>query len=491
MNSYYCYIIKITKNNKLRGFKIGERGDTDRVENLIKKYEEDKKNVKAEVLIPDIPLPHNKEKRLNDKAVHRQLIKEKKFVKQDSDTLKEITSENDGKGEFFRLRDGVKMSDDDIVSYVKEVIDKLGKDESNFKTKLKNPKNIIISYRGQQNHVVRNYYINKILEYIPGIYNNIYQSFLLIGQFDEQFVSQLSGYNKVYILYDSEEQKINYIDAVEKNLYYFYNTDEVLKMCKKFDYIIANPPYAMGNELTKTVVENVEFGKYINLMPASKYKGKELYRYVESIEKVEDNFDDACVGESLTITIMSKTADTFSSFDELEMCKFDERFRKFYENNSKKENNINYTFVYKISKSKDEIKEALNKINSDTDFFISQRTADNGVHIDDGATDRKWNLGYNISDTSIFNITKWTGGAWGTQGGFIQFNKKVEKDNFTNFWYRNGKNGLMNKLIKGLNKTNGTIELAIPRVDWSHPWTDEEILKEYGYTEEEIKEILE
>ena len=41
MNSYYCYIIKITKNNKLRGFKIGERGDTDRVENLIKKYEED------------------------------------------------------------------------------------------------------------------------------------------------------------------------------------------------------------------------------------------------------------------------------------------------------------------------------------------------------------------------------------------------------------------------------------------------------------------
>ena len=298
----------------MRGFKIGERGDTDRVENLIKKYEEDKKNVKAEVLISDIPLPHNKEKRLNDKTVHRQLIKEKKFVKQDSDTLKEITSENDGKGEFFRLRDGVKMSDDDIVSYVKEVIDKLGKDESNFKTKLKNPKNIIISYRGQQNHVVRNYYINKILEYIPGIYNNIYQSFLLIGQFDEQFVSQLSGYNKVYILYDSEEQKISYIDAVEKNLYYFYNTDEVLKMCKKFDYIIANPPYAMGNELTKTVVENVEFGKYINLMPASKYKSKELYRYVKDIERVEDTFEDAVVGDSLTIAELSKTDDGFTSY---------------------------------------------------------------------------------------------------------------------------------------------------------------------------------
>lgn len=489
MNSYYCYIIKITKNNKLRGFKIGERGDTDRVENLIKKYEEDKKNVKAEVLIPDIPLPHNKEKRLNDKTVHRQLIKEKKFVKQDPDTLKEITSENDGKGEFFRLRDGVKMSDDDIVSYVKEVIDKLGKDENNYKTKLKNPKNIIISYRGQQNHVVRNYYINKILEYIPVIYNTIYQSFLLIGQFDEQFVSYIARDNTIYILYDSEDDKGKYIDVVKNNLYYFYDLDEVLKMCKKFDYIIANPPYAMGNELTKTVVENVEFGKYINLMPASKYKGKELYRYVESIDKVDDNFDDAYVGESLTITEMSKTADTFSSYDELEMCKFDKRLRKFYEKNSNMIAPFKYIYIYRQGcKTIKEVQEAISNINKDISFYMIYRTCDHGVHTNDDAIDRIYNLD-KTSDNSVLGVIR-QGYGYGTQGGFIFFNTPIEKDNFTDFWYRNGKDGLMHKLIKGLNKSSGTIELAIPRVDWSHPWTDEEILKEYGYTEEEIKEIL-
>lgn len=479
MNSYYCYIIKITKNNKLRGFKIGERGDTDRVENLIKKYEEDKKNVKAEVLIPDILLPHNKEKRLNDKTVHRQLIKEKKFVKQDSDTLKEITSENDGKGEFFRLRDGVKMSDDDIVSYVKEVIDKLGKDENNYKTKLKNPKNIIISYRGQQNHVVRNYYINKILEYIPGIYNTIYQSFLLIGQFDEQFVSQLSGYNKVY---DSEEQKINYIDAVEKNLYYFYNTDEVLKMCKKFDYIIANPPYAMGNELTKTVVENVEFGKYINLMPASKYKGKELYRYVESIDRVEDNFEDACIGDSLTVAVMSKSVDTFSSFEELEMCKFDEKFRKFYEKN------FSAQPTYELGPM--DSKPTRNHYDILTDFFIYTRVAANGVDMSGKAYNWNFKLG---DESELFNTLLKDRHELGIYfwGQFLFFNSPEERTNFTDYWYRNGTAGLCHKLIKGLHKTGGTVDIAIPRVDWSHPWTDEEILKEYGYTEEEIKEILE
>ena len=486
---YYCYAIKITTSDSFRGVKIGECGDTDRVENLSRKYEEDKKNVKTKVIVSDIPLPCNNKKRLNDKTIHKRIISDGLFVKQDSSVLKEITGADDGKDEFFRLKDDVVMSDDEIAKYLRDTINDLGKDEKNFTANIEKPLRYRKNNEKKQKHYVDEYYINIFFKYLGNIGKE--KTFFLIGQFHEQFVSYIARNNTIYILYDSEDDKCKYIDVVKNNLYYFYDLDEVLKMCKKFDYIIANPPYAMGNELTKTVVENVEFGKYINLMPASKYKGKELYKYVESIEKVEDNFDDACVGESLTITIMSKTADTFSSFDELEMCKFDERFRKFYENNSKKENNINYTFVYKISKSKDEIKEALNKINSDTDFFISQRTADNGVHIDDGATDRKWNLGYNISDTSIFNITKWTGGAWGTQGGFIQFNKKVEKDNFTNFWYRNGKNGLMNKLIKGLNKTNGTIELAIPRVDWSHPWTDEEILKEYGYTEEEIKEILE
>ena len=30
-----------------------------------------------------------------------------------------------------------------------------------------------------------------------------------------------------------------------------------------------------------------------------------------------------------------------------------------------------------------------------------------------------------------------------------------------------------------------------PKVDWTHPWTVEEILADYGYTEDEIKEVME
>ena len=119
------------------------------------------------------------------------------------------------------------------------------------------------------------------------------------------------------------------------------------------------------------------------------------------------------------------------------------------------------------------------------------RTAKDGIHTEN-SIDVNWNNHLKSEEEMTPYIIRWYESKnTCVCGQFILFNVKKEKDNFTDFWYRNGKDGLMHKLIKGLNKSSGTIELAIPRVDWSHPWTDEEILKEYGYTEEEIKEILE
>lgn len=482
MNSYYCYAIKITTSDSFRGVKIGECGDTDRVVNLSRKYEEDKKNVKTKVIVSGIPLPCLNKKRLNDKTIHKRIIKDGLFVKQDSSVLKEITGADDGKDEFFRLKDDVVMSDEEIAKYLKDIIADLGKDEKNYTANIEKP----LRYRKNnekkvQKHYVDEYYINIFSKYLENIEDG--KTFFLIGQFHEQFVSYIARNNTIYILYDSEDDKGKYIDVVKNNLYYFYDLDEVLKMCKKFDYIIANPPYAMGNELTKTVVENVGFGKYINLMPVSKYKGKELYKYVESIQKVEDRFDDAEIGESLIVAEMLKTANTFKSYEELEMCKFDERFKKFYEKN----NSIKASFIVGPVLSKP----TREHYSQNTDFFVYLRAAANGVDMSGGTFE--WNnklkserelMPYIIRKHECKNKEV-------VYGQFIFFDTPTEKDNFTDYWYRNGTSGLCHKLLKGLNKGGSTVNLAIPRVDWSHPWTDEEILKEYGYTEEEIKEILE
>ena len=479
---YKYYIIKV-KNKNTIAYKIGEFSNTSRPEELIKKYESTFANTKAIKLAEGL-LPCNSEKRLNDKTIHKIILKEKKFVKYDGYLL---TSSDDGKDEFFRLHDNENMTDDEVVNYIADVVKRLGENEENFKGKVNRVKNQILNY-AEQKHLVGNYYINKIDE-LQSLNEDIKLNILFIGQFDPYIIAGLALYNDVTIWYDSKDQKITYIDKIEQNLTYVEDLEGLLKMCKKFDYIIANLPYSIGNELTKTIIENVEFKKYINLMPTSKYKSKELYRYVKDIERVEDTFEDADVGDSLTLAQLDKTPCGFSSYDELEMCKYEPKLLKFYKGNSKRENNINYSYIYKISQNKEEVRDALNKANSNTYFFVYRRTSKDGIHTNDDAIDRKWNLGQNVSNT-IFDITKWTGGAWGTQGGFIQFNAKNEKDNFTEFWYRDGKDGLMNKLIKGLNKSCGTIELAIPRVDWTRKWTAEEILKEYGYTDEEIKEII-
>ena len=483
---YYCYAIKITTSDSFRGVKIGECGDTDRVENLSRKYEEDKKNVKTKVIVSDIPLPCNNKKRLNDKTIHKRIISDGLFVKQDSSVLKEITGADDGKDEFFRLKDDVVMSDEEIAKYLKDIIADLGKDEKNFTANIEKP----LRYRKNnekkvQKHYVDEYYINIFSKYLGNIEEG--KTFFLIGQFHQQFVSYIARNNTIYILYDSEDDKGKYIDVVKNNLYYFYDLNEVLKMCKKFDYIIANPPYAMGNDITKTVVENVEFGKYINLMPASKYKGRELYRYVESIEKVEDHFEGAEVGESLTITTMSKSADIFSSFEELEMRKFDERFKKFYEYNLLSNLSQKYIGLIQGFTNEETIKNFILKLDINNDFLISDRVCANGV--DMSGNSYNWNVLRNIKNSDISHGTQGKG-KWRAHYGVLYFNTEVERTNFTDYWYRNGTAGLCHKLIKGLHKTGGTVDIAIPRVDWSHPWTDEEILKEYGYTEEEIKEIL-
>ena len=50
----------------------------------------------------------------------------------------------------------------------------------------------------------------------------------------------------------------------------------------------------------------------------------------------------------------------------------------------------------------------------------------------------------------------------------------------------------MSKIAAAVNVDSTVgINKILPKVDWTHPWTVEEILKDYGYTEDEIKEVME
>jgi hypothetical protein len=68
------------------------------------------------------------------------------------------------------------------------------------------------------------------------------------------------------------------------------------------------------------------------------------------------------------------------------------------------------------------------------------------------------------------------------------FSSETEKQNFVKFVYDNFK--FMCKIFTALNCDGTVHSIAFPKVDWTRSWTLEEILTDYGYTTEEIAEVM-
>lgn len=256
--------------------------------------------------------------------------------------------------------------------------------------------------------------------------------------------------------------------------------------------VIANPPYKASGTITKAVLEILKPDEYINLMPAADYKcgGKNnrLYNHIKSIERAPDNiFEDAVVSPSIASLSVQKIHDCTD--DEFELMCYEPKYIKFYEENIKRE------ILWKrevlgasLSRNtEEECREDLKTLNNKTDFMITTRTVQNGTHKTKNCHDYRWNVEKNTTYKDVPIGYNSSLKKWYPNVGFIYFNNETEFNNFCKYWYRGN---LSNRLIKGLNKTSGSWKNAIPRIDWNRPWTDEEILQEYGFTEEEIKDIL-
>ena len=247
-------------------------------------------------------------------------------------------------------------------------------------------------------------------------------------------------------------------------------------MGKHIDIILSNPPYKMGNEITRAIVDNVDFDVFINLMPCSCYKAKNLFKDVNYIEPAEDDFVDATVGKSITIAVLEKGAARYDNFDELENCKRDPQFQEYYTLNAKATLKTTYKCSSDFMDGNDE--ETYNKAksklleyweNHDKKFCITWRAVQNGTHSVENAKafDVLWNIKKEINWDELPICCNVKNKITSITVDFITFNTAEECTNFTKFFYAGGKSGLMNKLVKGLNKTSGSIDTAIPNINWS------------------------
>ena len=231
-----------------------------------------------------------------------------------------------------------------------------------------------------------------------------------------------------------------------------------------YETVLMNPPYgSIGGPVTTEAKKHAN--KTVCLMPLSCYKNKsnELWRYVESMELADPKmFADATITDNLCIcTLLNETVDKFKTYEEMSMESYDLKFRTFY-----KYNNAHKVLKMKFHPTKGYL-EYLNK-NHNRIFINSVRIAAGGyakVGLSKDWYDGKTELPIdNEGSIQIFAV---------------EHKNKEANDNYATFVFNSG---FLNDAIKGLNKTNGTVSIAIPQIDWE-AISDTQLWKEGKYDE--------
>lgn len=321
----------------------------------------------------------------------------------------------------------------------------------------------------------------------------------------------LSSVNNIYS-FDKEITCINVITIEELNT-----------LEQKFDLIIANPPFSIGNDVIRTCLPYCE--EAVVLMPLSKYKKNNLYRYVVSQYGAVPWWEHDSLEGAATTPIVAKL--TPKSNNILTFEEFERRFvyrpelRKYWDEQSKRTKTY-VDHIYICGQHR------WNEISSKTAFITGIYTPANYV----GSIARakaKFDSGYTLQQYFEKDCWATTGKTVKKQGdplrqyvwNFLKPDKKInqvytavnggnnineiitifsseeEKDNFVRWWYsaelsgRDRTRGLASILLWGMNKpTDCPYDFIIPRVDWHKKWTDQEILKDYGFTDKEASSIL-
>ena len=260
----------------------------------------------------------------------------------------------------------------------------------------------------------------------------------------------------------------------------------------KFDLIIANPPYGKpGANITKNISDNVYFEEYVNLLPMNDYKrndSKDLFRYAREMENINDGFKDAAVTTHLCKIAKEPNNITL---DEFEISNYiDRSLDKYFTENR---NRQHYAFDSVEFSGATDIQ--FKEFKQSTTVVFGSRDICNGhLAYKKDIPVYKYNYGL-INNTELFEARKATRNGkydgWLHVAG-ITFNTEIEKDNLVKFIYSEDGFRFISKVFTAMN-IDGTINAGkvFPKVDWTHSWTVEEILKDYGYTDIEIENIME
>ena len=463
------YIIKVNCGNNHKTYiKIGE-GKESRPEDLAGKYSKLAANTATVLVLEE--LPHNKDKRLNDKVIHEH-IDHTILVPANKYEIQVELAETDGKNEFFEMVN--PMTDNEVVAYVKQVIKSIKKSEYRVKTLY----NTELVFGKDEYHLVNATFLNIILKQYPEIYHSLYntigENILLIGQFEKAFINSIAMFHNVYIWHDAAENKHDFVlDIVNNKIHYIDNLKELLDMNIKFKTVLENAPYgSIGAIINDTVRADVDWEYCVSLLPIKDMPlaGLEACNYLDMTRTralPPHTFKDADILTHILVFKKEKQNE-YKTFKEVVADSFtvDKPFIKFMKANELAE----HYAIDNISgwKETDDVKT--------TFVFHEFRAKSQHTCGMDKLTSKSVGNEYNFNNNEI---TTKTAGISGTLAGAyysIRFNTEEEKTNFVNFYKKN--RNFINRMIVNQFISIRDYSACFPKVDWTKSdWTVEKILK--------------
>ena len=327
---------------------------------------------------------------------------------------------------------------------------------------------------------------------------------LLINNFDESvknFLEFQTGKENVDIIYESFdiEDKKELQDALGE-----YIKDELKKRYtpkqrvdlisneivmdkpnNRYDVVIANPPYGkIGNEITKAVVDSIDYDVFVNLLPANDYrrwhKEDALYQYVDinSMKAVQGGFKDAAV--TTMMCRVNKERALYISEAEFEIENYtDKSLKKYFYETYRRSH-------YAIDAAKCPYwHNGPENISNKKVFILGERDiSSKRFPTNKSSVTYKWNVEKTAGPEDLHIATN-------DQLSQIlcEFNTEQECKNFTDFCYSNA--NFMSKVFAAVcTDKMKVLNKVFPKVDWTRPQTVESILKDYGYTPLEIDEVM-
>ena len=262
---------------------------------------------------------------------------------------------------------------------------------------------------------------------------------------------------------------------------------------KYIDGIIANPPYGkIGADITMKVIETIDFDEYVNLLPIKDIcRSSELVRHVIDAKSVDRG---AFKGAVVTTAISCPSKNTVNEYSAkeflyLKQTKTDSLLYNYVVDNAYREYD---RFTQRVDCSLiDLTADHLGQKPVDVGFLVSHRESSHG-HLPYSKTSPqyRWNVLHDLSPEELLDIWSARKINARTHAILILLPTKQERDNLANFIYSKDGFRFLSMQFDAMNSDFAQYAEVFPKVDWSRPWTVEEILTDYGYTEDEIKEVM-